>query len=265
MKFNIGDRVQSISTKRRGTVVTTSGNLVAVELDDQTSGVRLIKFGISHGLLLEEANLEKIPSNKILITSDGKTTLARLYDGEKVIRTAEAKCSPRDTYDFATGANLAYDRLMRPAEPKKPAADDKPRFKAGDKAKVIGNTCCHSMQIGDVVTLTEIFVCTRDLRSNPAWIYEENLGYIAERDLEPYTEPNAEPVKQKQIYNGKVVCVETHDDFTVGKVYTFALGKVTDDSWTRRPMTSFVAESLEAWNSRCGDYIARFIECKGEA
>ena len=62
MKFNIGDRVQSISTKRRGTVVTTSGNLVAVELDDQTSGVRLIKFGISHGLLLEEANWEKIPS-----------------------------------------------------------------------------------------------------------------------------------------------------------------------------------------------------------
>ena len=65
--------------------------------------------------------------------------------------------------------------------------------------------------------------------------------------------------------SGKVVCVETHDDFTVGKVYTFKDGKVTDDSWNRRPMSSFVAESLEDWNSRCGDCIVRFVEYKGEA
>ena len=114
MKFNIGDRVQSISTKRRGTVRGISGCLVAVELDDQTSGVPLPKFGIANGLFLMEEDYEKISTNKILITSDGKTTLARLYDGEKVTRSAETKCSPTDTYDFATGANLAYDRLMRP-------------------------------------------------------------------------------------------------------------------------------------------------------
>ena len=118
MKFKAGDRVQSISTKRRGTVRGISGCLVAVELDDQTSGVPLQKFGIANGLFLMEEDYEKISTNKILITSDGKTTLARLYDGEKVTRSAETKCSPTDTYDFATGANLAYGRLMRPAEPK---------------------------------------------------------------------------------------------------------------------------------------------------
>ena len=194
MKFNIGDRVQSISTKRRGTVRGISGCLVAVELDDQTSGVPLPKFGIANGLFLMEEDYEKISTNKILITSDGKTTLARLYDGEKVTRSAETKCSPTDTYDFATGANIAYDRLMRPTDA-----------------------------------------------------------------------PQTSTVKQKQIYNGKVVCVETHDDFTVGKVYAFTGGKVTDDSWTRRPMSSYVAESLEDWNSRCGDCIVRFVEYKGEA
>ena len=83
--------------------------------------------------------------------------------------------------------------------------------------------------------------------------------------MEPYTKPKAEPVKQKQIYNGKVVCVETHDDFTVGKVYTFTGGKVTDDGLARRPMSSYVAESLKAWNQDQGDCIARFIEYKGEA
>ena len=228
MKFNIGDRVQTISTKRRGTVVTTSGNLVAVELDDQTSGVRLIKFGISHGLLLEEANLEKIPSNKILITSDGKTTLARLYDGEKVIRTAEAKCSPRDTYDFATGANLAYDRLMRPAEPKKPVAEDKPRFKAGDKAKIIGNTKGrHCVGIGDIVNILNVGSYGAFVTPTPkdaSWLSQQ----IAFCDLEPYTEPNAEPVK--------LYCVKSFKPgewLTRGKTYDITDGYITYDKGFR--------------------------------
>jgi hypothetical protein len=196
MKFNIGDRVQTKLTRTPGTVRRIRDGMVAVETDDPNYGVPLPSFGIQRGLFLSADEWEKIPPSKIIITSDGKTTLARLYDGNRVIRRAEAKCSPEDTYDFATGANLAYDRLMRPTR-------------------------------------------------------------------EPYAEPKAEPVKH--LYSGKVVCVETHDDFTVGKVYTFAQGKVTDDSWTRRPMSSFVAESLEDWNSRYCYSVARFVEYKGEA
>ena len=74
-----------------------------------------------------------------------------------------------------------------------------------------------------------------------------------------------EQTEQPKLYSGKVVCVETHDDFTVGKVYTFKGGKVTDDGLARRPLSSYVAESLEAWNQDRGDCIARFIEYKGEA
>ena len=57
---------------------------------------------------------ESPDTNKIVITTDGKTTLARLYDGKRVVKSAEAKCAPSDTFDFATGAKLAFDRLMRP-------------------------------------------------------------------------------------------------------------------------------------------------------
>lgn len=49
---------------------------------------------------------------KIVITTDGKTTLARLYDGKKVIKTAEAHCSPDDKFDFSVGANWAMERLI---------------------------------------------------------------------------------------------------------------------------------------------------------
>lgn len=61
--------------------------------------------------------------NKIIITHDGTTTIARLYDGKKVMKSAEAKCAPSDAFDFTIGANLAYDRLMDrlPATPPKPA------------------------------------------------------------------------------------------------------------------------------------------------
>jgi len=56
-------------------------------------------------------------TNKIVITSDGLTTTAKLYDGKTVVKSAEAKCHPDDPFDFTIGANLAYERLMCKPEP----------------------------------------------------------------------------------------------------------------------------------------------------
>ena len=54
--------------------------------------------------------------NKIVITTDGAETLARLYDGKKVVKTATAKCSPDDKFSFETGAKIAFERLIDYAE-----------------------------------------------------------------------------------------------------------------------------------------------------
>ena len=48
---------------------------------------------------------------KIVITTDGKTTTAKLFKGKKLIKTAEAKCNPANTFDFGIGARIALDRL----------------------------------------------------------------------------------------------------------------------------------------------------------
>lgn len=54
----------------------------------------------------------------IHITADGDKVISVLKNGKKIVKRAEAKCSPRDTFDFAIGANLAYKRLMdEPADP----------------------------------------------------------------------------------------------------------------------------------------------------
>lgn len=57
--------------------------------------------------------LEPVDNKKIVITTDGKTTLARLYEGKKVVKTAKAKCSPDDEFDFIAGAELAFERLTQ--------------------------------------------------------------------------------------------------------------------------------------------------------
>lgn len=69
-----------------------------------------------NGCWVPSKYLEPIKSasaEKIVITHDGKTTLARLYEGNKVVKSAEAKCSPDEKFDFTTGAQLAFERLTK--------------------------------------------------------------------------------------------------------------------------------------------------------
>lgn len=60
---------------------------------------------------------EVVPTEKIIITHDYKTTTATMYRGdEKVIATA--RCAPEDKFDFMVGAKLAMERLNDEINPK---------------------------------------------------------------------------------------------------------------------------------------------------
>lgn len=92
------------------------------------------------GQWIEPECLELIKSasaEKIVITHDGKTTLAKLYENDKVIKSAEAKCSFDDTFDFATGASLAFSRLIG-EEKKEPPKFDKSMLTNGRFGYIIG-------------------------------------------------------------------------------------------------------------------------------
>lgn len=55
---------------------------------------------------------EAVPTDKIVIVHDGKTTTATLYLGdEKVVTTA--RCAPEDKFDFMVGAVIALTRLNK--------------------------------------------------------------------------------------------------------------------------------------------------------
>ena len=93
MKYKVGDKVRIVSESGKGCCQNSSGKM------DKWCWTENWIAGLAR-------------ENKIVITSDGEKTLARLYDGNKIIKTATAKCSPDDNFDFETGATIAFDRLF---------------------------------------------------------------------------------------------------------------------------------------------------------
>lgn len=126
-KFKIGDRVKcvcvvdknTILLNKIGTIIEIDCGLIGVEFDEWIHGHGCNHKGkIGYCWWCEESDLVKVVcSDKIVITTDGKTTTAKMYDGKEVVKTAIAKCSPEDEFDFETGAKIAFDRLfVKPEE-----------------------------------------------------------------------------------------------------------------------------------------------------
>lgn len=131
MKYKVGDRVR-IKTELAG--ITSSGIYLSPKMCKWAGRVMTIESVTAHTYrMLEDIGelrpgkgwvwgddwIEGLADNfKIVITTDGNTVLARLYEGKKVLEEAKATCSKDDKFVFATGAQLAFDRLLG-NEPKK--------------------------------------------------------------------------------------------------------------------------------------------------
>lgn len=72
---------------------------------------------------------EPVCDNKIVITTDGMETVAKLYDGKKIIKHATAKCSPDDEFNFETGAKIAFERLIEETIAEEKPIEKKPKLK----------------------------------------------------------------------------------------------------------------------------------------
>ena len=121
MKFKVGDRVKAVDNIG----LFPNGALGTVDRVDpgKTRHGYFVHFDDGNELWCWTSKTEAAPvaapvgSPKIVITTDGKTTLGRLYEGNKVVKSAEAKCSPSDAFSFQTGAELAFKRLFETAKP----------------------------------------------------------------------------------------------------------------------------------------------------
>lgn len=126
MKYKVGDKVRIVSEWHNGCCQDDSG-----EIDKWLGKVMTVRYvgkllyrmvedtkdNDGEGWLWTENCIAGLArENKIVITTNGTETLARLYDGNKVIKTTTAKCSPDDNFSFETGAKIAFERLIDHAE-----------------------------------------------------------------------------------------------------------------------------------------------------
>lgn len=113
----------------------------------------------------------------VVLRFDGMITTATLKRGGRDVKTAEARCNPKDTYSRAEGARVAVERLFE-----KKRKEDKPKI--GDKFVVVQKRYIprHSFAIGDIVTLEAIGTMDNLYRLG------DRFQYVDARDLKPYKE-----------------------------------------------------------------------------
>ena len=118
---------------------------------------------------------------------DGMITTAVLKRGGRDVKTAEARCNPKDTYSRAEGARVAVERLFekkRKEDKPKKSKREQGKPKVGDKFVVVQKRYLpqHCFEIGDIVTLEAIGTVDNLYRLG------KQYQYVNDRDLKPYKE-----------------------------------------------------------------------------
>lgn len=180
-----------------------------------------------------------VPNEKIVITTDGKTTKATLYhDDMKTVATA--RCAPEDEFDFNVGAKLAMERLMKAVTPVVYCG-----FKVGDRVNykgINGTVICISewSHDNDCAIGVEFDICVG---------VGHNCGGITLLDGTTGTKATSSWMRPRELshgeapkyYNGKIVCVEVGINqglYTLGKIYEFVDGTFICDT----------GEEVDTWN-----------------
>lgn len=270
MKYKVGDRVRIVKKWNKDTCESSAGGMdkwlgKVMTIREFVGGFatmevyRMVEDCHEHagdGFLWNDACIEGLANEKIVITTDGTETLARLYDGKKVVKSASAKCSPSDKFDFNTGVKIAVDRLLGENKPDEKKPDEKKTvLEVGKYYKV--NAPVLLSDLNGIIKITKKY--TKDGEDRFAYKVVEGMKgdnkdktFAAKSNFALALTPIDYTEKTK--YNGKVVCTKSVFGFwTVGKVYEFKDGVIRDDygdaRGEREPYTSFE------------DFKRRFIVC----
>lgn len=91
---------------------------------------------------VSEKLLEPV-ENKIVITTDGEETTAKLCGGDVVVRMEQVSVSPAEEFDFRYQARRAFDKLTC----------EKAEYVYGAKYKIANNLFTnHNIELGKIVT-----------------------------------------------------------------------------------------------------------------
>lgn len=194
-KFKIGDRVKAIAKCCNNTMII---NQIGTIIDINSLGNNLVKFdnfvgghnGGGAGKpgyhwwcnndVLEHTDI----SDKIVITTDGKITTAKMYSGKNVVKSAIATCSPDDKFDFETGAKIVFERLN---------AFDWTNFKSGKFAVSFASKqeYVEFLRLCTIQSLRWRSGLVPTMRKN---LYFENMGIMCENEELVFSDIETTPV-----------------------------------------------------------------------
>lgn len=166
-KYKVGDKVRIVDHR------TGRMNILG-EMDKWLGKVMTIRGLFSHGYVMEEdygeyggagwywddsmisGLAEPEREYTVELRFDGMITTAALKRGGRDVKTAEARCNPKDTYSRAEGARVAVERLFEKKRKEDKPKESKPKM--GDKfvVTVKGGKFGHGFDIGDIVVLINI-------------------------------------------------------------------------------------------------------------
>lgn len=126
-KFKVGDKVIGNDLADENYGITCKGYKGTVK--EVRDGRTIV---VDQWTVLEECFDLFEEEEKIVITRKGKKTIAKYYVNGKMMEKGLARCCPEDTFDFATGAKIAFDRMLGFAEPTLETAFDWNSFIKGD-------------------------------------------------------------------------------------------------------------------------------------
>lgn len=269
--FKIGDRVRVVKdcdyakVGMVGNIIVENNGIskksVGVKFDESFLGghgcAGQCEYGYGHWVHPED--LQPISrSQKVVITADDKSTFAKLYDGREVIKSAEAKCSPKDEFNFETGAKLAFDRLFDHAAPK---------YKVGDIVRILKDlkperyTSPYGGWDNVVDSMMELAgkeaEITKAFDDGTYHIKGSFYNWVDTMFESLVDEPKDEP----KYYNGKIVCIKRpfYFCYRVGHIYEVKNGQFENENGAMVPDPP--AKSLEEINKAFKEHV-EFVEAE---
>ena len=233
MKFKVGDNVKSCET---GSIIgevieTNSGpnrNMYLCKFPgfDGHRGNGHTNRGRDYSTddywYLSEWELELLnPETITIYRKDNEVIALDKSTGKKAI----ARCCPEDTFDFETGAKLAFDRLLVNNKYGVPNVREVKRMaKVGEYIKIVNPSggVADEYKKGDIL---KVVTCSgsKAYYKNEIWKYASPYEYVV---LEGY-KPEEPKKPEKQPYNGKIIFTKGDDVFKTGHIYEIKDGKIT--------------------------------------
>lgn len=115
---------------------------------------------------------------------DGMITTATLKRGGRDVKTAEARCNPKDTYSRAEGARVADERLFEKKRKENKPKESKPKMWDKFVVTVHDSKYGHDFNKGEIVTLLKVFK-----NGNLKFVNEAGLVQVlSPSEVRPYKE-----------------------------------------------------------------------------